>query len=218
MMAQRKTIACALATCSAVLVLLMAMLPTASGQSTTGKISGTVLDPQSAVVPGASVTLTNTLTGQTRELKAGSQGEFVFTQLFAGTYEVSVTAPGFKAYQQKDIKLSANETVALRNVQLEIGTTSETVEVEAAAARVETQSSERAALISTTQVSELAIAPDRSYIKMLRVLPGVLVQDMQGADLYPIGGQMTINGGKLWSPSMALRTLLARAPGPVKGW
>jgi hypothetical protein len=195
-MDQRKTIAWALVTCSAILVLLTAMLPTASGQSTTGRISGTVLDPQSAVVPEATVTLTNTLTGQTREVTAGSQGEFVFTQLFAGTYEVSVTAPGFKVYQQKDIKLSANEAVALRNVQLEIGTTAETVEVTAAAARVETQSSERTALISTTQVSELSISPDRSYIKMLRLLPGVLVQDMQGADLYPIGGQMQINGGK----------------------
>jgi len=195
-MVQRKTIAWALVTCSAILVLLMAMLPTASGQSTTGRISGTVLDPQSAVVPGATVTLTNTLTGQTREAKAGSQGEFVFTQLFAGTYEVSVSAPGFKVYQQKDIKLSANEAVALRNVQLEIGTTSETVEVEATAARVETQNSEHAALINTKQVSELAIAPDRSYIKMLRVLPGVLTHDMQGADLAPIGGQIEINGGK----------------------
>jgi hypothetical protein len=195
-MIQQKTIAWALVTCSAVLVLLMAMLSTASGQTTTGRISGTVLDPQSAVVPGAAVTLTNTLTGQTREVKAGSQGEFVFTQLFAGTYQVSVSAPGFKVYQQKDIKLSTNEAVALRNVQLEIGTTSETIEVEAAAAHVETQNSERTALISTTQVSELAISPDRSYIKMLRMIPGTLVKDMQGADLYPVGGQITINGGK----------------------
>jgi len=177
------------------LVLLTAMLPTASGQSTTGRISGTVLDPQSAVVPEATVTLTNSLTGQTREMSAGSQGEFVFTQLFAGTYEISVTAPGFKVYQQKDIQLSANEAVALRNVQLEIGTTTETVEVTAEAAHVETQSSERTALISTTQVEDLAIAPDRSYIYMLRLLPGVIVHQSQG-DLPTIGGQMEVNGGK----------------------
>jgi hypothetical protein len=195
-MFQRKTIAWALVTCSTMLVLLTAMLPTASGQSVTGRISGTVLDPQSAVIPGAAVTMTNAVTGQTREVKSGSQGEFVFTNLLAGTYEVSVTSPGFKVYQQKDIKLSTNETMALRNVQLEIGTTAETVEVTANAARVETQSSERTALISTTQVSELAISPDRDFISMLRVLPGVLTTAMQDPSRPPIGGQLNINGGK----------------------
>jgi hypothetical protein len=195
-MDQRKSIAWALVICTTLLVLLLAMLPTASGQSMTGQISGTVIDPQSAVVPGANVTLTNALTGQTREVESGAQGAFVFTQLLAGTYDVSVSAAGFKVYEQKGIKLSANEKVALSGVQLQIGTTSETVEVTAAAARVETQSSERAGLISTTQVAELAISPDRNFISMLRVLPGVIAKEMQDPSRPPIGGQVEINGGK----------------------
>jgi len=172
-MDQRKKTAWALVTCTALLVLLMAMLPTASGQSMTGQISGTVLDPQSAVVPGATVTLTNELTGQTREMVSGSQGEFLFTQLLSGTYAIRVNASGFKAYGQKGITLSANEKVALSGVQLEIGTTSETVEVTADSMRVETQSSERTGLISATQVAELAASPDRSFTSLLKVVPGV---------------------------------------------
>jgi hypothetical protein len=166
-MDQRKNIAWAFVTCTALLALLLAMLPTASGQSMTGQISGTVIDPQSAVIPGATVTLTNALTGQTREVESGAQGAFVFTQLLAGTYDVSVSASGFKVYEQKGIKLSANEKVALSGVQLQIGTTAETVEVTADVARVETQSSERTGLISTTQVQELAASPNRNFITLL---------------------------------------------------
>jgi hypothetical protein len=73
-----------------------------------------------------------------------------------------------KGYEQKGIMVSANEAVALRTIQLEIGATSETVEVTAAAARVETQSSERTGLISSTQVSELASSPNRASLVCLR--------------------------------------------------
>src|SRR5437763_1528951 len=105
-MNHRKTIAWALMTCAAFLVLLTVMLPTASGQSMTGQISGTVQDPQSAVIPGATVTLTSELTGQERQMVSGSQGEFLFTQLLPGTYAVRVNASGFKVFEQKSIKLS----------------------------------------------------------------------------------------------------------------
>jgi hypothetical protein len=194
----RKNIAWALVTCTALLALLMAMLPTASGQSMTGQISGTVIDPQSAVVPGATVTLTNALTDQKREVESGAQGAFVFTQLLAGTYEVSVSASGFKVYEQKGIKLSANEKMALRPVQLEIGTTSETVEVTADVARVQTQTSERTGLISTTQVQELAASPNRNFITLLKVIPGVVVPSDQGVTDTggPPGLQYEVLGGR----------------------
>jgi hypothetical protein len=197
-MNQRKAFAWVFVSCSAFLILLTAILPTASGQSMTGQISGTVLDPQSAVIPGATVTLTNALTGQTREVKSGTQGEFIFTQLLAGTYEVNVNAPGFKVYQQKNIKLSANESIALRQVQLEIGTTSETVEVSASVARVETQSSERTGLISTTQVAELAASANRNFISLLKVIPGVYIPPDQGVTNVggPPGNQYEIMGGR----------------------
>jgi len=197
-MNQRKTFAWAFAACAALLVVLITTLPTANGQSMTGQISGTVLDPQSAVVPGATVTLTNSLTGQTREAKSGTQGEFIFTQLLAGTYDVGVSSPGFKVYQQKNIRLSANEAVALRQVQLEIGTTSETVEVSASVTHVETQSSERTGLISTTQVAELAASPNRNFISLLKVIPGVYVPPDQGVTNVggPPGMQYQVLGGR----------------------
>jgi hypothetical protein len=197
-MDKRKTVAWALATCSAILLLLMAMLPTASGQSMTGQISGTVIDPQSAVIPGATVTLTNEMTGQSREMSSGSQGEFLYTQLLAGTYTVRVNASGFKVFEQKGIKLSANEKVALNSVKLEIGTTSETVEVSASVTRVETQSSERSGLISTTQVQELAASPNRNFITLLKVIPGVVVPSDQGVTNTggPPGEQYSVLGGR----------------------
>jgi hypothetical protein len=224
-MNQRKTIIWVPVICSAFLVLLMAMLPTASGQSMTGQISGTVLDPQSAVVPGAGVTLTNALTGQTREVAAGSQGEFVFTQLLAGTYEIKVSAPGFKVYQQKEIKLSANEKMALSSVKLEIGTTAETVEVSASVSRVETQSSERTGLISATQVSELATAPNRLFSSLLQVVPGVYVPPdqklVEAGGPPPQTGQYQVLGGKAGTSVITLDGITDQdttAPGSNTGW
>jgi len=151
----------------------MAMLPTASGQSMTGQISGVVLDPPTAVVPGATVTLTNALTGQERQVTSGSQGEFVFVQLLAGEYIVRVNSPGFKVYEQTGLNLSSNEKLVARGVILELGTTSETVEVSAEAGRVETQSSERVGSITTTQIQEIAVSPDRNFMSLLKVVPGV---------------------------------------------
>ncbi|MBP1609078.1 MAG: hypothetical protein H6Q04_1313, partial [Acidobacteria bacterium] len=199
-MNQRKTIAWALVTCSAFLLLLTALLPTASGQSMTGQVSGTVQDPQSAVIPGATVTLTSELTGQERQMASGSQGEFLFTQLVAGAYTVRVSASGFKVFEQKGIKLSANEKMVVSSVKLEIGTTSETVEVTASVARVETQSSERTGLISSTQVSELAASADRDYMKLLKVVPGVVFNADQPLNNAggppPPGPSYTVLGGK----------------------
>jgi len=171
----------------------MGMLPTASGQTMTGRVGGTVTDPQSAVVPGATVEVVNELTEQTRQVVSGGQGEFVFTNVLAGTYSVRVNAAGFKAYEQKGIQVSANEALALRTIQLELGTTSETVEVTADVARVETQSSERTALITTTQVDNLGISPNRDYLSMLKLIPGVTGGDRGSTILGGQAGQAIVS-------------------------
>lgn len=139
-------------------------------QGLTGQISGTVQDPSGNVVPRATVELANTGTAQTREVTTDDVGNFVFTQLLPGTYKLKVSAAGFKSYEQQDIVLTATERVVLRQIQLQLGEVTQTVTVQAEAARLQTQSAERAGLISTSQIKELSLK-GRDYMGLIRLLP-----------------------------------------------
>src|ERR1700693_3924568 len=80
------------------------------GQTVSSALIGTVLDPVSAAVPNAPVTLTETETGATRSTVTDSSGVFRFLDLAPGTYSVTVHAAGFKGYTQSSIVVAANET------------------------------------------------------------------------------------------------------------
>ena len=101
----------------------------ANGQGLTGQISGTVADAGGGVMPGATVTLKDAGTNATRDTITAPDGTFVFPDLLAGTYDISVSIQGFKTYEQKSIVLGATERVALRTIALEVGGLQETVTV-----------------------------------------------------------------------------------------
>jgi Carboxypeptidase regulatory-like domain len=179
----------------AVLVLLIATLSAAIGQGLTGQISGTVVDPGGAVIVGASVRLTHSLTGQAREMQTASLGEFVFTQLLPGTYEISVTQAGFRVSQQKNIAVTATERVAIRQIKLEIGEMSQQVTVSSEAARVGTQSAERSGLVNSSQLENITLI-GRDYLGLVRLLPGVVDENSRqgpgwGAPDPKLGGGQT---------------------------
>ena len=115
------------------LVLCLAALFTAGlfGQTVSSSLQGTVIDPASAVVPNAQVKVVGTDTGVTRTGTTETTGLFRFLDLEPGTYSITVTATGFKGYQQTSIVLAANETRDLGKVGLTIGSAGETVTVTA---------------------------------------------------------------------------------------
>lgn len=81
----------------------------ASAQALYGSITGAVSDPSGAVIPGASVLLTNTGTNQTREIPTNADGIFSFPNVATGVYKVSVTAPGFQTFAQTDGRLGPRD-------------------------------------------------------------------------------------------------------------
>lgn len=188
-------------TISLLLSAVLATAPVAFAQSVTGQVSGTVADPQGAVVAGATVRLTNEVTQQVREFKTETSGTYVFTNLVAGTYGLNVEHDGFKAYDQKSIVLGAAERLALREIRLEVGSVNTTVEVTSDAARVQTASSERAGLVNPTQI-ENTPTRGRDYLSLLKVLPGVVSSDR---DAPGIGAASAIvNGGRAGQPLVTL--------------
>ena len=173
--------------CCAVFLLAAALLMSgalAMAQQTSGSISGVVQDSQSAVVPGAKISLINQAQGATiRELVSGADGSFVFTPVPPGTYTVSVEVSGFKKYVKQDIILNAQARVGLPPIVLEVGAAEETVMVESSSVSLQTVSAERSGVIDTAQMVDLAVT-GRSYMDLMKTVTGV-VQD---------GWTLSVNG------------------------
>ena len=117
--------------------LLLAIHPIASAQDATGRIAGTVTDPTGAVIVGAKVSVTNMATRITRETVTASDGSYQVPSLPLGMYRVTVEHQGFKRLVSSEQTLQINQVLRFDPV-LEIGASSESVEVTVASSTVET--------------------------------------------------------------------------------
>ncbi len=174
-------------------------------QQTTGDISGTVKDPSGALVPNATVTLTDTDKNIViRTVSTGSSGGFAFPQLPVGHYAITVEAPNFQKYTQTGIVLNVNDKLTLFPT-LQVGTTAQEVTVQAAAQQVNMQDATATGVVTGTQVRQLSLN-NRVWEQLLTLVPGV--SDSNNADQYyvgatsPFGGSSTntlgfqVNGGR----------------------
>jgi hypothetical protein len=164
-----------------------------------------VRDPGGRPVPEASTTLTNATTGQTRATLTNEAGDFAFTELLPGLFDLSVTHAGFKRFEQKGIVLSSSERRELSPIGLEVGAVTETVSVVASATALQVESSERSGLVDSHEMQELSLK-GRDYLGMLKLLPGVF--DANNATREAPGGStlqgIYINGNRQGSLNLTL--------------
>lgn len=162
----------------------------------TTNLSGTVADPQGKVIPGATVTVTNTANGTSRSVSTGDNGAYIFNQLKPGPYSVRVEAKGFKTYVQDKIDLVV-KTPASVNVLLEVGSVNEQVTVTGG---TETLINKNDATIgnafTTSQITQLPLE-GRNVAGLLSLQPGVTFI----GNVNPDGGTTdyrngSVNGGK----------------------
>ncbi len=146
---------------------------TLSGQGLTGQLSGEISDPSHASLANADVQIINRETNQTRDTKTDNSGHFVFSELLPGTFNLSVSAPGFKRFEQQNIAVTATERVTLPRITMQVGAVSETISITGEAAVVQTESAERSGLISSRQMQELPLK-GRSYLGTAKLLPGIV--------------------------------------------
>src|SRR5688572_26755381 len=167
------------------------LLPTiAFGQvRDTASLFGTITDAQSAVIPGASVNITNIATGQTRTSLTDDSGGYVFSLLPVGSYNLTVEQPGFKKNERRNILLQANENIRL-DVALDIGNVSETVTVEAATLQVDSRSPTLNTTVDSKRIEELPLN-GRNPADLVLLAPGVA----SGA-----GNNSGDVGGNAWRP------------------
>ena len=122
----------------------------------TAAIFGGISDTQGASIPGASVTLTSSGTGQVRKVQANESGQYLVPSLPIGAYALVVEQPAFKRYERTGILLQANENVKV-DVALEVGDIKTTVSVDAAASQVEVRSSTIKETVDRARVVELPL-------------------------------------------------------------
>ena len=168
------------------------------GQGLTGQISGSVQEQSGAVVAGAVVELFNQATSQTRTAATDSLGEYVFPQLLAGQYTLTITAPGFKRYQEAGITLSSSERVVVRPITLTLGAVTDSVSVTADAPLLQTQSAERASTLNSFQITQVP-QKGRHFLNLLTLMPGVINNNnFEGPSGGGVGG-IRINGSRAGS-------------------
>jgi hypothetical protein len=145
-------------------------LAAAMAQVNTGTLDGLVTDPQGALVPKVEIVVTNTLTTQTFKTVTDSKGHWAVPSLPTATYSVTATAPGFKKITKEGIVMDAGIPATV-NLQLEVGSVSETVEVTGAAEVVEAATATVSSDLTGRQVNDLPI-PSRNATDLIVTLPG----------------------------------------------
>ncbi|MGI8991031.1 MAG: carboxypeptidase regulatory-like domain-containing protein [Bryobacteraceae bacterium] len=125
-------------------------------QSERGTITGAVRDASGAVIPGAKVTITNTATNTSTTLTSNESGEFTAPNLASGNYNVRVEKDGFRPSDLKSLTLSAASTVRA-DAALEVGTSTQAVEVQATAATLQTEDSKTSVTIENKLVNDLPL-------------------------------------------------------------
>jgi Carboxypeptidase regulatory-like domain len=168
-------------------VILAVSFSYAHAQVVTARIKGTVTDPTGAVVANAPITVTNTQTGVVSTTTSNSSGDYIFPTLPIGTYNINVTAPGFKSYTATGITLNIDQEY-VEQVKLTLGSSADTVSVEANGVQVNTTDMQLSNIVDSHQITELPLI-GRAFTNLEQILPGV----QASSDRF---GSFSVNGSQ----------------------
>ncbi|MDQ6699499.1 MAG: carboxypeptidase-like regulatory domain-containing protein [Acidobacteriota bacterium] len=168
--------------------------PAAFAQTTNATLVGSVLDPQSSVIAGATVTVKDKGTGVSRTVETDSAGSYRVFPLNPGRYEVSASMAGFKTKIVPEVILEIASIVKI-DLALEVGQITDTVEVTATAAILQTQEASVGGTVTDAELSRLPVN-GRNYTRLIMLMPGTSDQGgsqskgtVSGTQLISVNGQ-----------------------------
>jgi hypothetical protein len=161
------------------------------GQRDLGTITGNITDATGAAVVNAKVTIANDATGVVSETTTTGTGSFTRPALNPGTYTVTVEAPGFQKAVQKNIVIVPNQPVSV-DMSLQVGNSSQTVEVTASAPLLQTESPVIGENLNSAQLTDLPLGGQRTFTFLARMSPGVVPAENGARDA--LGGGFSANG------------------------
>ncbi len=181
--------------------MMMVLAPALHGQAVTATMSGTVTDPKGAVLPGATITITDELTHSTRSTDTTKDGSFSVPDLVPSTYTVKATAQGFAPKALSGLEIHTGDQIRLPVISLAIGAASDTVTVTSLAGQIlTTENGQRTATLTYSDIQDLALQT-RDTTELLKVLPGVVQVGSGGYNALStttgnsaIGNGMGVNG------------------------
>jgi carboxypeptidase family protein len=180
---------------SAITLLTLSSATVARAQFDSGQISGFVREYAKAVIPNATVTVTNQGNGDRRQTTTNADGYFVFPNLVVGDYTVTAEASGFKRYIENNIRLSAASKISV-DVELQVGALAESVEVTASSSQVQTETAQVGRTVDSRQIQDLTLN-GRNPIYLALLKPGVTGGALGAFDPDSVSnGGFSINGGR----------------------
>lgn len=171
------------------------LLLTAAGgfaQFDTATVSGVVRDPAAAVVPNSKLTLDSVATGVLKTTVTDQNGSYTFFDVKIGRYKLKAEAPGFKAAAAEEFTVTVNAHQRV-DLQLQVGSVTETVEVVGAASAVETDSSSRGHVIGNQAIVNLPLN-GRSYADLALLAPGVRKSVLEDGSVSGRDASYNVNG------------------------
>ena len=165
-------------------------------QAVTATVVGTVTDATGAVVPNATVKLTNQGTGAVATQQTNGSGNYEFPFLTPGTYAVDIASKGFKETQRRNIAVLVNTTTRV-DMTLQPGATTQVVTVTGQAPLLQTDRADVSAQIESVQVEELPVGSQRNFQALESLVPGVSRPiydhssffDSQNSQSFQVNGQ-----------------------------
>lgn len=156
---------------------------------TAGSVVGRVTDPSKAAMPLARLELVNQETGIAATSPVTSEGDYTFSRVTPGTYRLTVTAEGFKTFVRRDIPILVNQTARI-DVELEVGAVANSVEVDARAPMIQTDSTSVGSVVDGEQIEAMPLNGRTDIYGLLALAPGV-----QGAGSNPAIAGSAYRGG-----------------------
>lgn len=196
---------------AAYIIAVFVLATAAISQGTTGQISGTVKDPNGAVVPGATVKVINIGTNYSRETTTDGEGEYAIQLLPPGRYSIKVTTQGFAAPTiEADINITQTTTVDIPLSvagQIDVG-----MEVIAESPMIQTESSQQGRVITGETLRQLPL-PTRNFQQLLTLSPGAQTGVSNTTELGRGDTTITVNGQRTTSNSVRINGIDANSIG-----
>jgi len=180
---------------SAVLAMLFGTAGRSWAQTATGQITGTIKDASGAVMAGAKVKVSSDQTGLMRETTTSDTGDYVFPLLPVGVYSISAEQQGFKVAKQADITLLVNQIMRI-NLELAVGEVTQTIEVQATTAAIDSETAGIGQAVTQRQVVDLPLN-GRNFLSLLFLGNGAVeTNGEQGTMRQGNGNAISINGSR----------------------
>jgi hypothetical protein len=205
------------------IVLLISLLSLGVGmalaQIKSSTITGAVTDQKGAVVAGANVTVTEMNKGVSKTIKTNAVGDYTVPYLDQGVYAVTVKAEGFQTFRKTDIPIATGATVSI-DVQLTVGSVSQTVEVRASAAELQTETTTVQGTVDTNVIANIPNINDNPLYYATLQAGVVPSSEMYNNEALGVGFQdrqamsgMNINGGEAGNGDVQIDGLSVQGAG-----